>query len=137
VLENGHVLSDNLYFVCLFVRALDSVGLTSGHRLDARGIVLRFPAGAQIYHFTKMSRLGVGLAEPSVQCVPWDFNPWEGGIVLNRRGRVADHPVPRVSEWSCICTPPYAFTEHTRTAVTQWNKVLLEKLIVSQTPCSL
>jgi hypothetical protein len=102
--------------------------------------VLRFPAGTQIYHFTKMSRLGVGLAEPFVECVPWDFNPLcvcVGGGVLKRRGRVADHMVPRVSEWSCICTPPYAFTEHTRTAVTQWHKVLLEKLIVRQTPRSL
>jgi hypothetical protein len=95
-----------------------SVGIALGYGLDNRGSRVRFPARAEIFFFTTVSRTALGPTQPPIQWV-------QGALSLGvkRPGREADHSPPSSAgvnnTWSYTSTPPI----HPRGVVLTYSQV--------------
>jgi hypothetical protein len=101
----------NFYFKCYIItfRNRDSsVGITTGYRLDDRGVGIRVPVGLRIFFFFTSFRSALGSTQPPIQWLPGALSPR-----VKRPGRKADHSSPASAEvkkmWIYTSTPPYAF----------------------------
>jgi hypothetical protein len=79
-----------------------------GYGLDSREISLQFPAGQEIFLFSRVSRLALEHTQPPIQGVPETLS---AGV--KQPGPQADHLPPSSAKvknvWSSASAPPCVF----------------------------